>query len=218
MRGQVGKEIMAIRYNLSSQMGQSEGGNEINALLRNWSDGDQGALERLIPIIYSELHRLASRSLKAERRGHSLQTTALVNEAYTRLVDCNGLQWQDRAHFLAISAQLMRRILVDHARRRNLKRGRDFQRVSLEEITAVWGDGNTNLVALDDAMTTLARMDPRKARVVEMKFFGGLSIEETAEVLKVSAVTVKREWRAARFWLYREMTGGSDGFGTMETS
>jgi RNA polymerase sigma factor (TIGR02999 family) len=191
----------------------------ISTLLRAWSDGDQSALERLTPIVYDELHRLARRYMKHERPGHSLQTAALVNEAYMRLVDCERMQWQNRAHFFAVSAQLMRRILVDHARRHNLKRGAGAQHVSLEEAAVVGGGLDTDLVSLDDAMNALARIDPRKVLVVEMRFFGGLSVEETAEVLKVSPVTVKRDWRAAKLWLYRELTGGStDGLQTMETS
>jgi RNA polymerase sigma-70 factor (ECF subfamily) len=179
----------------------------VSTLLRAWSEGDRRALEKLIPIVYDELRRLGRRYMRGERSGHSLQTTALVNEAYTRLVDYKRMQWQNRAHFFAVSAQLMRRILVDHARRHNLKRGAGVHHVSLEEAAVVGGDGDTDLAALDDAMSALARIDPRKVQVVEMRFFGGLSVEETAEVLKVSPVTVKREWRAARTWLYRELTG-----------
>ena len=185
---------------------------DISALLRAWSDGDQSALERLTPIVYDELHRLARNYMKGERPGHSLQTAALVNEAYMRLVDYERMQWQNRAHFFAVSAQLMRRILVDHARRHNLKRGGGVQHVSLDEAAVVGGDQETDMVGLDDAMNALARIDPRKVQVVEMRFFGGLSVEETAEVLKVSTVTVKRDWRAARAWLYRELGGRtSDG-------
>jgi RNA polymerase sigma-70 factor (ECF subfamily) len=157
--------------------------------------------------------------MNRERSGHSLQTTALVNEAYMRLVDYKRMQWQNRAHFFAVSAQVMRRILVDHARRRNLKRGGGVQRVSLEEAAIVGGDEDVDLVALDDAMNALAHVDPRKVQVVEMRFFGGLSVEETASVLKISTITVKRDWRAAKAWLYRELTGRStDGPSTMETS
>jgi RNA polymerase sigma factor (TIGR02999 family) len=181
--------------------------NDVSTLLRAWSDGDQGALARLTPIVYEELHRLARRHLKRERTGHSLQTTALVNEAYMRLVDYKRMQWQDRAHFFAVSSQLMRRILVEHARRHNLKRGGRVQHVSLEEAAVVGGDQDADLVVLDEAMNALARLDPRKVQVVEMRFFGGLNVEETAEVLKVSPVTVKRDWRAAKAWLYRELTG-----------
>ena len=186
---------------------------EVSKLLRAWTDGDRGALDRLTPIVYDELHRLAQRYMKRERPGHSLQTTALVNEAYMRLVDYKRMQWQNRAHFFAVSAQLMRRILVEHARRHNLKRGGGVQHVSLEEAAVVGGDEDVDLLALDDAMNGLARIDPRKVQVVEMRFFGGLSVEETAEVLRVSTVTVKRDWRAARAWLYRKLTGGTtDGF------
>ena len=190
---------------------------DVTALLQAWSDGDRGALDRLTPVVYDELRRLARRYLRRERTGHSLQTTVLVNEAYVRLVDYKRMHWQNRAHFFAVSAQLMRRILVEHARRHNLKRGGGLQHVSLEEAVEVGGGRATDLVALDDAMNALARLDPRKARVVEMRFFGGLSVEETAQVLRVSPVTVKRDWRAARIWLYRELTNG-DGPPTMETS
>src|SRR2546426_8535716 len=191
----------------------------VSTLLRAWSGGDQNALERMTPIVYKELHRLAHRYMGRERTGHSLQTTALVNEAYMRLVDYKRMQWQNRAHFFAVSSQLMRRILVERARRHNLKRGGGVQHVSLEEAAVVGGARGADLVALDDAMNALARIDPRKVQVVEMRFFGGLSVDETAEVLKVSTVTVKRDWRAARAWLYRKLTGGTtDGLRTMETS
>jgi len=192
---------------------------EITELLHAWSEGDQSVLERLTPIVFDELHRLASRYMKRERPGHSLQTTALENEAYMRLVDYNRMEWQDRAHFFAVSAQLMRRILVERARRHNLKRGGGVQHVSLEEAAVVGGRRSADLVALDDAMNSLARIDPRKVQVVEMRFFGGLSVEETAEVLKVSTVTVMRDWSTAKAWLYRELAGGSsDGLRSMETS
>src|SRR3984893_8611238 len=147
--------------------------------------------------------------MRRERPGHSLQTTALVNEAYMRLVDYKRMQWQDRAHFFAVSAQLMRRILVEHARRHNLKRGGGVQHISLDKAAVVGGSRAADLVALDDAMNALARFDPRKVQVVEMRFFGGLSVEETAEVLKVSSVTVMRDWSTAKAWLYRELAGGS---------
>src|SRR3989441_6098727 len=155
-------------------------GDDISTLLRAWSNGDQRALDRLTPIVYNELHRLARRYMKRERPGHSLQTTALVNEAYMRLVDYTSMQWQNRAHFFAVSAQLMRRILVEHARRHNLKRGRGVQHVSLDEAVLAGVDPGVDLVALDDALNALARVDPRKVRVIEMRFFGGLSVEETA--------------------------------------
>ena len=202
---------------MAAQTGEAAGG-DISGLLRAWSDGDQSALDRLTPIVYDELRRLARRYMRRERPGNSLQTSALVNEAYLRLVECKRVEWQNRAHFFAVSAQLMRRILVDRARRHNLKRGGDMQQVSLEGAALVGGGGATDLVALDDAMNALARLDPRKAQVVEMRFFGGLSVEETAEVLKVSPVTVMRDWSTAKAWLYRELTGGTDhGLRTMET-
>ena len=178
-------------------------------MLQAWSDGDRAALDRLTPIVYDELHRLARGYMKRERPGHSLQTTALVNEAYMRLVDYKGMQWQNRAHFFAVSAQLMRRILVDHARRHNLKRGGGVQHISLDETSMVGGDRAADLLGLDDAMDALARLDPRKVQVVEMRFFGGLTVEETAEVLKVSPVTVMRDWSTAKAWLYRELAGGT---------
>jgi len=192
---------------------------DVTGLLRAWGDGDRGALERLTPIVYEELRRLARRYLRGERAGHSLQATALVNEAYVRLVDYKRMQWQNRAHFFAVSAQLMRRILVEHARRRNLKRGGAVQHVSLEDAAEVGQGRPTDLVALDDAMNALGRFDARKVQVVEMRFFGGLSVEETAEVLKVSPVTVMRDWNTAKAWLHRELTSRTtDEFRAMETN
>ena len=186
-------------------------------LLRAWSDGDQRALDGLTPIVYEELRRLAHRYMKRERPDHSLQATALVNEAYLRLVDYKRMQWKNRAHFFAVSAQLMRRILVEHARRHNFKRGAGVPHVSFDE-TAVVREPAPNLVALDDAMHALGAADPRKVQVVEMRFFGGLSVEETAEVLQVSSITVRRDWSSAKVWLYRELTGQTeDGRGTLET-
>jgi len=179
---------------------------DVSALLRAWTDGDQRALAQLTPIVYDELHRLAHRYMKRERAGHSLQTTALVNEAYMRLVDYKRMQWQNRAHFLAVSAQAMRRILVDRARRHNVKRGADAEHVSLDVDAVLCADRSDDFVSLDDALTALAEAAPRKARVVELRFFGGLSVEETAEVLHVSSITVMREWKSAKAWLYRELT------------
>jgi RNA polymerase sigma factor (TIGR02999 family) len=181
---------------------------DVSALLRAWSDGDQGALQALTPIVYEELHRLARRHMRGERSGHSLQATALVNEAYMRLADYTRMQWQDRAHFFAVSAQVMRRILVDHARRQNVKRGRAVRHLPLEDVVVVApGDpADTDLVALDEALIGLTRLDPRKAQIVEMRFFGGLTVEEIGEVLKVSTGTIKRDWRAAKAWLYQELT------------
>jgi len=192
---------------------------DVTGLLRAWGNGDRGAIERLTPIVYQELRRLARRYLRGERAGHSLQATALVNEAYVRLVDYKRMQWQNRAHFFAVSAQLMRRILVEHARRRNLKRGGAVQHVSLEDAAEVGQGRPTDLVALDDAMNALGRFDARKVQVVEMRFFGGLSVEETAEVLKVSPVTVMRDWNTAKAWLHRELTSRTtDEFRAMETN
>ena len=192
---------------------------EVSILLRAWSGGDQSALDRLTPIVYEELRRLARRYMKHERAGHSLQTTALVNEAYLRLVDYKRMRWQNRAHFFAVSAQLMRRILVDHARRHNLKRGAGVQHVSLDAGATIGDHRDADLVALDEALETLARLDPRKAQVVELRFFGGLSVEETAEVLRISPITVMRDWSSARAWLYRKMTsGGANGSRALETS
>jgi RNA polymerase sigma-70 factor, ECF subfamily len=192
---------------------------DITMLLKAWSEGDQTALEKLTPIVYKELHRLAGRYMKGERPGHSLQTTALVNEAYMRLVDYKRMGWQNRAHFFAVSAQLIRRILVEHARRRNLKRGGGIRHVSLDEVAVAGGARSVDLVALDDAMKALAQVDPRKEQVVEMRFFGGLSVEETAEVLKVSTITVMRDWSTAKAWLYRELGGKeSDGRRSLGTN
>jgi RNA polymerase sigma-70 factor (ECF subfamily) len=189
---------------------------DISEMLLAWSAGRQDALDQLTPIVYDELRRLARRYMRRERAGHTLQTTALVHEAYTRLVDYNRMQWQSRAHFFGVAAQLMRRILVEHARRHNLKRGAAFRHLSLDE--SMLADANDpDLVALDDALNALGRLDARKVQVVEMRYFGGLSVEETAEVLNVSNVTVKRDWRAARLWLYRELTGGNHGSPAMET-
>ena len=179
---------------------------DVSGLLRAWTDGDQRALARLTPIVYGELHRLAHYHLKRERAGHSLQTTALVNEAYMRLVDYKRMHWQNRAHFLAVSAQAMRRILVDRARRHNVKRGADAEHLSLDVEAVLSADRSDDLVSLDDALTALAERAPRKARVVELRFFGGLSVDETAEVLQVSSITVMREWKSAKAWLYRELT------------
>ena len=179
---------------------------EVTQLLLAWSQGDQSALERLIPLVHAELHRLAHRCMDRERAGHTLQTTALVNEAYLRLIDSSQVRWQNRAHFFAVSAQLMRRILVDFARsRHNLKRGGATQRVSLDEALLVPQEPDPDLIALDEALNALAALDPRQARAVELRFFGGLSVEETAEVLQVSPETVHRDWRVAKAWLLREL-------------
>lgn len=179
---------------------------EISLLLKAWCGGNEAALDKLAPLVYDELRRIAHRHMARERAGHTLQTTALVNEAYLRLVDARQVPWQDRAHFFALSAQLMRRILVDHARSRGrLKRGGSGQKVPLDESLAVPVRKDTNLVELDDALSSLATVDARKAKVVELRFFGGLSVEETAEVLNVSADTVMSDWKLARVWLLRQL-------------
>ncbi len=192
---------------------------EINGLLRAWSGGNQSALDGLTPIVHAELRRLAHHYMRHERPGNTLQTTALVNEAWIRLVDYKRMRWQDRAHFFAVSAQVMRRILVDHARSHNIKRGAGVPHVALDDIAVVSTDRSSDLVALDDAMNALARLDLRKVQIIEMRFFGGLSVDETAEVLKVSPATVRRDWSIAKLWLYRELGGGTgDGFGTVEAT
>ena len=183
---------------------------QVTELLLRWSEGDVDAREQLVPLVYDELRRLARHYLAAQPNNHTLQSTALVHEAYLRLIEHKSVRWDNRVHFFAVAAQLMRRILVDHARRHNLKRGGDARQVSLEEAAAVTGERTSDLVSLDEAMNALARIDPRKMQVVEMRFFGGLSVEETAEVLKVSPVTVMRDWSTAKAWLYRELTGGGD--------
>lgn len=180
---------------------------EITDLLLAWGDGDTGALEKLTPLVYQELHRLARGYMRGEREGHTLETTALVHEAYLRLVDVSQMRWQNRAHFFAVSAQLMRHILVDFARaRRNLKRGGDAQQVSLDDALTVAAGHRAELVALDDALKDLARLDERQGRVVELRFFGGLTEGEIAEVLQVSPRTVSSDWNLARSWLMRELS------------
>jgi len=179
---------------------------EITRLLVAWGNGDEAALADLTPLVYQELHRLAHRYMSDEGTGHTLQTTALVNEAYVRLIDWKNVHWQNRAHFFGVSAQLMRRILVDFARSRGYqKRGAGARPIALDEIAFVVGDKSTDMVALDEALTALAELDPRHSRVVELRFFGGLSIEETAEVLQVSPATVRRDWSLARAWLHSEL-------------
>jgi RNA polymerase sigma factor (TIGR02999 family) len=180
---------------------------EVTRLLQAWSEGDQSALDRLIPLVYQELHRLAHHYMVRERSGHTLQTTALLNEAYVRMVDSAKPSWQSRTHFYAVSAQVMRRILVDWARSRQaLKRGGLEQPIELDEDLEVADAPGADLVSLDDALKALAAIDPRKCEVVELRFFGGLSVEETAEVLKVSPETVMRDWKFAKSWLRREQS------------
>jgi len=179
---------------------------EITQLLLAWNAGDAQAFERLVPLVHDALRQLAHQRMARERPGHLLQTTALINEAYLRLVDSSRVRWQNRAHFFAVSAQLMRRVLVDVARaRKKLKRGGDFIEVSWDEALAVSVESSADVIALDEALQTMAAFDERKSRIVELRFFGGLSVEETAEVLNVSPTTVMRDWGLAKAWLLREL-------------
>ena len=181
---------------------------DVTQLLVNWSNGDQQALEKLIPLVYGELRRLADRYLRRERPGHTLQSTALVNEAWMKLIDQRNVHWQNRAHFFGVAAQMIRRILVDYARSRHAsKRGGHAYKISLEDVVEMPKQRDLDLVALDDALESLSKVDPQQGRVVELRFFAGLSIEETAEVLRISPATVKRDWVSAKAWLYREMSG-----------
>ena len=183
--------------------GEPEG---VTGLLLAWNDGDESALEKLVPVVYQELHRLAKRQMQRERPDHSLQTTALINEAYLRLVDLRNVQWQNRAHFFALCARLMRRILVDFARSRHYaKRGGGRQPISLNESLVVSPQLSADLVAVNDVLNALTTIDARKGQVVELRFFGGLTAEETAAVLKVSPDTVRRDWKLAKAWLLREL-------------
>ena len=182
---------------------------EVTQLLGDWSSGDEGALEKLIPLVQPELHRLAHHYMSRERAGHTLQTTALLDEAYLLLVDHTKRNWQNRTHFVAAAAQLMRRTMVDHARERHaLKRGGGPLKVTLDEAAAVTETRSEELLALDDALERLAAQDPRKSQIVELRYFGGLTVEETAEFLKLSQRTVEREWNMAKAWLYRALSGG----------
>jgi RNA polymerase sigma factor (TIGR02999 family) len=181
-------------------------GQEITQLLLAWRGGDATALDRLAPIVYDELRRIARRYMAQEQPGHTLQATALVNEAYLRLIDCSRMHWRDRTHFFAMSSQLIRRILIDHARQHNYKRGAGLTRISLDEIDALAVERAADLIALDDALNALMAMDPRKSRIVELRFFGGLSVEETAEALHISTITVIRDWNTAKAWLFREIS------------
>ncbi|HEY4285323.1 MAG TPA: sigma-70 family RNA polymerase sigma factor [Chthoniobacterales bacterium] len=181
---------------------------EVTQLLGDWSGGDERALAKLVPLVQPELHRLAHYYMSRERPGHTLQTTAILNEAYLRLVENPEPSWQDRTHFIAAAAQLMRRIMVDHARKRHsLKRGADALRVTLDEAAWVTETRSEELLALDEALEKLTAQDPRKSQIVELRYFGGLTIEETAEFLKLSPRTVEREWTMAKAWLYRALTG-----------
>ena len=184
---------------------------EVTQLLLDWNNGDKAALDKLVPLVYKEMKRLAAHYMRRERPGQTIQTTALVNEAYIRLVDYKRMRWQDRSHFFAVAAQVMRRILVERARSRHqAKRGGGAQKVSLDETAMLSDERSEELLALDDALMRLEALDPRKSRIIELRFFGGLNIEETAEVIGLSPTTIQREWRSARAWLYRVISGGSD--------
>jgi RNA polymerase sigma factor (TIGR02999 family) len=179
----------------------------VTALLLDWSNGDKESLDKLIPVVYHELRRQAARHLRRERREHTLQTTGLIHEAYLRLVDQKNVRWQNRAHFFGIAAKLMRQILVDHARKNQAaKRGGMDIKLSLEEAMLISEGRDMNLMALDESLTRLATIDPRKGRVVELRYFGGLTMEETAEVLEVSLATAKHDWSMAKAWLRRELS------------
>jgi RNA polymerase sigma factor (TIGR02999 family) len=179
---------------------------EITQLLTAWRGGDADALERLVPMVYRELRKIAGNFMRRQRPGHSLQATALINEAYLRLIDADGIDWKGRTHFFAVSAQIMRHVLVDEARRKNSrKRGGEDLRVTLDDNVEVAAGGETDLVSLDEALTRLAAMSPRQSRVVELRYFGGLTEEQVAETLKISERTVRRDWNLARTWLYREL-------------
>ena len=181
---------------------------EITQLLLNWSKGDNAALDQLVPLVYPELRRLAQRYMRRENSAHTLQTSALINEAYLRIVDQQEVEWQDRAHFFAVAAQVMRHILIDHARRhRYAKRGAGARHVPLDETAIISQERATEFLALDDALTRLAAIDARKSQIVELRFFGGLTVEEIAEVMKLSPITIKREWRSAKAWLHSEIAG-----------
>lgn len=181
----------------------------VTELLLEWQQGDPSALDKLTPLVYDELCRMAHRYMSRERDGHTLQTTALVNEAYLRLVGGQQVEWQNRAHFFGVVAQIMRHVLVDHARRRRYdKHGGDARRVSFEDVAVMPQERAAKLIALDEALESLMKLDARKARVVELRYFGGLSIEETAEVLGISPMTVRRDWRAAKAWLYNQVESG----------
>jgi RNA polymerase sigma factor (TIGR02999 family) len=191
---------------------QPKSSQEITQLLVAWSDGDESALDQLAPLIHAELHRLAHNYMRRERPGHLLQTSALINEAYIRLIDWKNVQWQNRSHFFGVAAQLMRRILVDFARdKQYLKRGGGALQVSLSEAASFVVQRNVDFVALDEALTALGEIDQRKVRVVEMRFFAGLSVDEVAKLLNVSEETVMRDWRLAKVWLLRQLQGETVG-------
>lgn len=183
------------------------GAHELTQLLAAWSDGEEEALAKLAPLVHAELYRLAKRYMSRERPDHLLQTSALINEAYVRLIDWKSVRWQNRAHFFGVAAQMMRRILVDFARQRpRVDKHNEVMEISLDEAMTISTGKDPDLLALDDALKSLAEIDPRKSQIVEMRFFGGLSVDETAEVLKLSSITVIREWNKAKAWLYRELS------------
>ena len=184
---------------------------EISRLLRAWGGGDRAALDQLTPLVYAELHEIAHRYMRRQPSGQTLQTSALVNEAYLRLADVEGVRWEDRTHFFAVSAQIMRRILVDHARSRGYgKRGGNAVRVPLDDVLLGAQARGIEILALDEALESLSKVDARKGRVVELRYFGGLSVEETAEVMEISPETVKRDWKMAKAWLFAALTGEQD--------
>jgi RNA polymerase sigma factor (TIGR02999 family) len=181
---------------------------EVTRLLRDWRNGNRDALDQLMPLVYDELRRLARRHMRHQAPGHTLQTTAVVNEAYLRLIDQPGIDWQDRAHFFAVAAQAMRYLLVDHARSQHAaKRGGAAQHMELDEVAVIAPERSAEMLALDEALGRLAALDPRQGQIVELRYFGGLSLEETAEVMGISSITVRREWGKAKAWLYRELSG-----------
>jgi RNA polymerase sigma factor (TIGR02999 family) len=183
------------------------GTHELTQLLAAWSDGEEKALEKLAPLVHAELYRLAKRYMSRERADHVLQTSALINEAYVRLIDWKAVRWQNRAHFFGVAAQIMRRILVDFARRRpRVDKDMEAIRMSLDDALTISTERDPDLLALDEALKSLAEIDKRKSRIVELRFFGGLSVDETAEVMKISSITVIREWNKAKAWLYRELS------------
>ncbi|MBL8228385.1 MAG: sigma-70 family RNA polymerase sigma factor [Bryobacterales bacterium] len=191
--------------------------NDVTELLRKWSVGDQAAYDLLLPMVYDELRRMAGSFLRFERGNHTLQPTALVNELYMRMVDQNRAQWQDRAHFFSVAAKMMRRILVDHARKRTTgKRGSGAEHLPIEDALDVPSESDSALIAVDAALTRFSEIDPERSRIVEMRYFGGMDLAEIADVLQVSRTTVKRHWTVARLWLHRELENSSDGPRTLE--
>ena len=196
-----------MRHDVTDGLKRTPKQHEITQLLAEWSDGNQSALDELYPLVYDELHRLARRYMSRERQDHTLQTTALINEAYVRLVDQRNVHWANRSHFFAISAQIMGRILIDHARRHTYaKRGGGARPVSLDEAATVTAMAGSEMLRLDEALKSLAEMDPRRSQVVELRYFGGLNNEEIAEVLQISENTVTRDWNMARAWLHQQLT------------